>query len=432
METPRELLADQLIQLAEEAEKSDKPVYRLWATVHVDKDALHSGYYDVEDLLESLDVMLKDTDMFLSEPEGIQRLRALRERIGGEKDAYLRQALPVQKQRLSRLLKDADFQALEKRHRNLQRYLANAQARLAVFSDPNEENRLHELFLRRVEKLDRKVLRKLPPSFDLLTAVENAFQLAPEVIKIRDEIMKDVQDRYKKAQEAVQSLAQQLDLAEKQLATHHKLKVVFEHTGLRLDRLGISDAPVPAPSVDASSLQTSSTAPLQVPAERPSARIDQPKMKHVAEVTARPQPSAPHHSMVVQSAPEHASERPDDVVKLRAVVDFARTSGGKIRVVVPAGKAGRYIDGWEAVFRALGFSGKVEAVDQKTLQHTSDIDSPIIVPRKMNGHTHKWSGKSFAMITVIDNASTNQLQAMVGRSEKTTPANDDLDEQGVA
>lgn len=432
METPRELLADELIQLADEAEKSDKPVYKLWATVHVDKDALLSGYYDVEDLLESLDSMLKDTDMFLSEPDGIQRLRALRERIGGEKDAYLRQALPVQKQRLSRLIKDADFQALEKRHRNLQRYLANAQAKLAAFNDPNEENRLHELFLRRVEKLDRKILRKLPRSFDLLTAVENAFQLAPEVIKIRDEIMKDVQDRYQRAQEAVRSLTQQLDLAERQLAIHHKLKAVFDHTGLRLDRLGISDVPGSTSSVQASVSQTSSVAPLQVPAERPSARADQPKVKRTAEAPSHPQPSVPHHSMVVQSMPESANERPDDVVKLRAVVDFARTSGGKIRVVVPAGKAGRYIDGWEAVFRALGFSGKVEAVDQKTLQHTSDIDSPIIVPRKMNGHTHKWSGKSFAMITVIDNASTNQLQAMVGRSEKTTPANDDLDEQGVA
>jgi|GEM_PF-6195388 len=412
------LVSTELTKVAENAEKSDKPVLRLWVAQNVDTQALKDGTFDEADVLKTAQTMLADTGRFLSEPEIVQEFRKTIEAVTARQDEYLRTAMLAQKERVKKLLGSADLADAEKRPNDFRRYVAKAEAELATLHGSKEAERIARTTDERVSKL-----KGAPLLGNFITVLD-----IKDVRKVQKEVIDEANKRFQKAKEKVQNLKRELDIAEKRAAIKQKLQGVLAATDERLAAMGALDAPSSVPTLARPVMKSASESQSTVQIKPQNGRKG--TESHLKLVPPVPVDAEINEKKDKLSAPE--SQRNSDVVKLREVVSAAEAGSNKIRVLVPKGKSANFEAGWMNVFAALGFEGKVEMIELAGLQNTADLESPVVLVKNMNGLTKKWGNRAFSKVVITELSSTNHLTTMIEKDNALQQPQMAMDEQKMA
>lgn len=385
------LLSDELLKVATAAEKSGAPVLKVWVGRNINPGDLQQGSFDEEALLGTVESMLADTRNFAFEPEAVTSLRQKFEAATARRDEYLSFALKQQRARLENLLKNPDLRDIEKKQQDLQRYLKKAEAELAAINDPKELARVDAAFKMRVARLKSQNL--------------TIGKLFTEIWKLEEDIREKRMARWEKCSRAIEEFQAQLTIVEQRSLLKTRLLAVLEKTKQRLDQLPPDQQPKP---------NERTKNPLPTASARQKEGQHTPKIKNGRKKSEQEDKAAAPISEPPRN--EVSNEKISDIRRLRNVVETARKTSNKIRVLIPTDHASRYEAGWQGVFRALGFTGDLEFGDYQRLARTSDFVSPVVVPKKMNTHTELWDKSAFSCVMVTEISSTNLLKKMIERS----------------
>lgn len=416
MDSPEfSLLSDRLKLMAQNAEEQRVPVLVNWLARGLQGTDLERGDFDEEWLLARVQKMLGDLDSFCVLPAILVDLREYMSILEERRQLYLVFALKRQVQRIEKLLQGLPNGDLEKRRLDCVRYLEKATTELRFLTSEEELQRLENSFNRRLQKEADKVklayARKQPTP-------EMMFVIACQLMKLSEALLKDITDKHDrritKTKQSFEALTRELEVLEVQADLKKKLLVLLTATRSRLTELQGCKAPdclekppstPPVPSSPKIVLRD-----IGAGGAPPSNRPGKSDLR-------KPSPLPPKNGF---DRPFSNSIEPGeftDYERLCSLVQLANEQNTGIRVLVPAKQAGRYRAGWQQLLDQLGLVGELVCVHYGELKRTRDLDTPVIVPKKMNTHHGKWDRLVFKNLMVVEVSSPKLLLAVIEKKK---------------
>ncbi len=399
------LVSDELLKIADEYDRTDAPVFKVWAGGYLDMDALRAGKFDEEVLLGTAQSMLNDTGNFFAEPGVVGSLRSIFNKAVEDKETYLKFALSKQKIRLQNMIGQLKPEYIEKRRKEFDRYLEKAKAELAALDTEKQGNEMSDVMFFRIRKflLKEKGLKSYAdhPEYwpelalkrpDILLAFEN----------IKEQVIDEYIVKWRKIESKAEDISTQFDIFEIQVETLEQLGEVLAKTDRRLAELGV------VPVQKTSQAEPEEVAPIS--SERPVVPKDRITTKKKAKVRDGV-------SDVQEVKKENADVGIQDIERLQIMIQIAYSKRNKIRILASESSA-RFEDPWCDLFNMLGFRGEIEFVFYDDLRRPADFGSPLVVPRKMNTHKALWKSENFENLVVTEFSSPKLLIAKLEMKQK--------------
>lgn len=397
------LLSDKLLKVAAIAENSDAPVMKSWVARHVDSEELKQGIFDEEKLIDVVTEMVGDTEDFLFVPEIVEILQSTLEKIRLSMDEYLLFGLRGQKNRLEQKLKSSEMKDLDKKIKNLKRYLKFSEDELASLNSNEGQAKLKASYDLRIAKLKANLIREAKISRGLAKYTQLAGMRAKEQLVLQ-ELTASFFKRIQELEEKVCALKVELSVAEARSEIRIKLEESLARTGLRLKELE---------STQVESVEEANN--ISVEAIRIKEKVGHeyvPKFKSKRERDNIPT-VAEQQKQLEYLAVSREAEAALDIQRLSEIVEYARATTDRIRVLVPKDVQRHFKKQWTDVFDLLGYQGELLFVHYQALDCSSDTKSAVVIPSRMHTHSNIWDKSRFEKTIVTKIPSPKQILSFI-------------------
>lgn len=330
----------------------------------MDLSMFETDFFDERVAADVAEYLMRRLNMFGHLPKLAIKLETHFRDAKAGGDDYWQFALKSQQNRLKGTIKGiSELTELEKKLKNVRRGIERASETLAIESDP----------ITHLASFARKIMTRVR------TPDESAHGVVSKLVA-------DVQVKVAKAYEKVLNLEdEEKDLADK-IALRQFVDQIMAETREALLSVGKKNKVVakkipisPSEDIIAENLskKRKTTQPV---AEKDAAKKEEEKDKF--------------DNLEITKA------------KLTQLIEAARTSGNKLKILVPPeGRLRiRFEQQWNGVLSKMGFDGSVEFVVYEDLKRTTDTQTPLIVFKGMNTHGNLWNRAKFENVSVIDMA----------------------------
>lgn len=341
----------------------EQPLFRAWVGP-MDLSMFETDFFDERVAADVAEYLMRRLNMFGHLPKLAIKLETHFRDAKAGGDDYWQFALKSQQNRLKGTIKGiSELTELEKKLKNVRRGIERASETLAIESDP----------ITHLASFARKIMTRVR------TPDESAHGVVSKLVA-------DVQVKVAKAYEKVLNLEdEEKDLADK-IALRQFVDQIMAETREALLSVGKKNKVVakkipisPSEDIIAENLskKRKTTQPV---AEKDAAKKEEEKDKF--------------DNLEITKA------------KLTQLIEAARTSGNKLKILVPPeGRLRiRFEQQWNGVLSKMGFDGSVEFVVYEDLKRTTDTQTPLIVFKGMNTHGNLWNRAKFENVSVIDMA----------------------------
>lgn len=397
-----ELLSEKLKGVFEEARDPENRILNRWVAGDPRNPGMErtlaNGLFDEEAIIETVRAMLEEAlCVFLVFPSSLLALDKTHKEAVRAGNDYLRYALTEQRERLRGILKkigiaDDGPSSLAGREKQLRNFVRGIKRLIQQIRHLKikEKDDIDEcilkpagsVILKRAERRLKSVSKKTPSGkidaviheIVLDECVQEVNKWQTQIIELIEEVLDRIED---------------YDELEQIFMAGRRVDAILNRTKRRLQELGATNGE-----------QQQTTAPLTQYA--PAGAPKPPKRK-----TLRENGGADEDQQQDEEIAKPFDFLEISIEKLRFLI-AAVGSTNQIRILVPCvnGKmeiAETFMRQWEYLLRKLGFVGQVTAVSYQDLAKTADVQTPILVPRRMNTHSNiGWKKDRFPNLAVID------------------------------
>ena len=367
-----------LIELHQRADSDGPPVLRAWSNLSQAVGLSQTLFPDEGAVLSALRVDFESQVLnnlfWIGLPEPLQKIRGRFVTVMRAPEAHVLAVSKEQHDEIARVLAPELRLKLdiEKNVRSLERGIQRRYDALIAIDNwlDDLEDRMDKFYL---EEIGKMLLRGRAPS--------RAQMRAPETLKVL------AQRRIAEIPSVIQTMAE--------------MEANQEALQLRLERIKLCEAKLRV---------------LKARLEKAGITLTPPKVTIPEREELRPAPSSPSTPYLgrprtpkkedpktsIKGEPETAQDQFEFTLqRLREVVQIGNEVGS-LRLMIAEGASirQRLEQPWTELLTQLGFKGKL--IVAPSYESLAQGESPIIMPRRMHTHTHKWKHACRAPLFVID------------------------------